>query len=325
MTTTPAPIARVSPLDAAQQAFDHTRRQLFPFRFDRWLALGFVAFLDQCGRTQAAFRLPGGLPDHRGGGEGRGAEGVLSEIGAWIAAHVMIVMAVAAVLLVVVLCLTALVLWINSRGVFMYVDNVATGRADVSRPWREHAARADSYFAWNFGLALAVLTGGIVLVVSAALVALRMVRGHSALPAGIAALVVLVGLLLVLVVASSLSSLALRDFVAPLQMRTGWSCGTAIGLLLTLLRAYPGAFALYVLLKIVFAMVLAFVLLVAACLTCCCALVPVVTQTLLQPAFYFERAWSLCLLRQLGYDLLPPSSGVTFGTKEEPPHAPEPR
>jgi hypothetical protein len=29
----------------------------------------------------------------------------------------------------------------------------------------------------------------------------------------------------------------------------------------------------------------------------------VVTQTFLQPLFFFERAWSLCLLRQLGHDL----------------------
>ena len=45
-------------------------------------------------------------------------------------------------------------------------------------------------------------------------------------------------------------------------------------------------------------------ILLAACDTCCCILVPVVTQTFLQPLFFFERAWSLCLLRQLGYDLL---------------------
>jgi len=43
---------------------------------------------------------------------------------------------------------------------------------------------------------------------------------------------------------------------------------------------------------------------IAACLTCCCALLPVVMQTALQPLFYFERAWSLFLLRQLGYDLV---------------------
>ena len=342
MSTASSATARISPLDAAQQALDYTRRRLFPFRFERWLALGFVAFLDQCGRSQAGLRLPGGLPG--GGGDGGhaghgGAGPVLSEAGAWLAAHVMIVMAVAAVAIVLVLCLTALVLWINSRGVFMYVDNVATGRADVSRPWREHASKAGSYFAWSFGLTVAVLTAGMVVVLSAALMAIRMARGHGSLAAGVAVLIVLAGSFLVLLLLSILASLALRDFVAPLQMRTGSSCGAAITLFIALLRAHPGTFALYVVLKIVFSLVLSFALLVAACLTCCCALIPVVTQTLLQPAFHFERAWSLCLLRQLGYDLLPPivtpvvpppglpplPSDVPFGSKEEPPHVPEPR
>jgi hypothetical protein len=57
-------------------------------------------------------------------------------------------------------------------------------------------------------------------------------------------------------------------------------------------------------LKIAFSMVAGIVIVVAACLTCCCALLPVVMQTALQPLFYFERAWSLFLLRQLGYDLV---------------------
>jgi len=33
MTTAVPAVTRPSPLDAAQQAIDHTRRQLFPFRF----------------------------------------------------------------------------------------------------------------------------------------------------------------------------------------------------------------------------------------------------------------------------------------------------
>jgi hypothetical protein len=318
----------VSPLDAAQEAAAFTRRQLFPFKFERWLALGFVAFLDQCGRTQAGVstRFPMGMPEHGGGGE-HPSGAVLSEAAAWLGAHVMVVMAIAAVALVIVLCFTALVLWINSRGVFMYLDDVATGRADVARPWREHADRADSYFAWSFGLTLGALVGGIVLLVPAALVIVRMVRGSSGFSLGVGVvmtLVVLGGLLLIFVLAFALASLALRDFVAPIQMKTGSSCGAAIGVFLELLRLHPGAFALYVLLKVVFALVLAFVLMIAACVTCCCALVPVITQTLLQPAFHFERAWSLFLLRPLGYDLVSAPPGVTFAVKE-PPHDLEPR
>jgi len=319
----------VSPIDAAQQAFQHMRRQLFPFRFERWLTLGVAAFLDQCGRTQTGFStgFPGGPSGHGGGGEHSPGQ-VLSEAAAWLGAHVMLVMAVAAVVLVLILCFTALLLWINSRGVFVYLDDVATGRADVARPWREHAAKADSYFAWSFGLSLGALTGVILMLVTAAIVVFRVVRGTGGFGASlVVALVVLGSLLLIFVLSFALASLALRDFVAPLQMRTGLSCGACIGLVLGLLRLYPGAFAVYVLLKVVFFMVMAVVVTMAACVTCCCALVPVVTQTLLQPALYFERAWPLFLLRPMGYDLVSAVAGVPFVTKEEPPdvQVPEPR
>jgi hypothetical protein len=92
--------------------------------------------------------------------------------------------------------------------------------------------------------------------------------------------------------------------VAPLQMFTGTSCGPAVRLLVTLVRAHPVPFLLYVLLKVVFEVAQGVLILLAACLTLCCILLPVVTQTVLQPLFFFERAWSLCLLRQMGYDLL---------------------
>jgi hypothetical protein len=51
------------------------------------------------------------------------------------------------------------------------------------------------------------------------------------------------------------------------------------------------------------AMALGVAVLVGACLTCCCGLLPIVHQTLFQPAFFFERAWSLCLVRQMGFDV----------------------
>jgi hypothetical protein len=35
----------------------------------------------------------------------------------------------------------------------------------------------------------------------------------------------------------------------------------------------------------------------------------VVAQTILQPAYYFERAWPLHVLRRLGYDLFPTVAG----------------
>jgi hypothetical protein len=307
MTTAPPAARGPSPLDAAQQAIDHTRRQLFPFRFERWLILGCVAFLDQCGRRSGVggFQTPG--PGGWGGGSGGGGpdRGDVSRAAEWLATHAFLVAGVAAAVLAVMIVFAALVLWLNSRGVFMYLDNVASGRADFERPWREHAARAASYFAWSFGLALATLVGMLVLLVGAVMAVVALVTGPpgSGLTAGLGLGGIFV-LFLALIVTASLASLALRDFVAPLQVRAGVGCGDAIRILLALVRAHAGVFVVYVLLKIAFSIVAGIALMIAACLTCCCVLLPVVMQTALQPLFYFERAWSLFLLRQLGYDLV---------------------
>src|SRR5207249_10455543 len=102
------------------------------------------------------------------------------------------------------------VLWLNSRGVFMYLDNVASGRADFERPWREHAARADSYFAWGFGLALATLVGLLVLVAGAVMAVVALVTGPPG--AGLTACLGLAGcfvLFLELIVIAGLASIVL--------------------------------------------------------------------------------------------------------------------
>jgi hypothetical protein len=296
------PVTAAAPLDAAQQAYEHTRRHLFPFRLERWVALGFVAFLDQCGRSGGgSFNVPG--PGGFGNGDGGGGAGEAERILAWLGAHVALVAVLAAIVLAFIVAFVALLLWINSRAVFMYTDDVATGRPDVARPWREHAAAASSYFAWSFGLSMATLSAVLLLVSAMAASALLLIRGRPSAAVGIALIVVLALLLLGVILAAALASLGLRDFVAPLQLATARPCGEAIGLFLGLVRAHPGVFAVYVLLKIMVMLAVGVVALVVGCLTCCCGFLPVVAQTILQPAYYFERAWPLYVLSALGYAL----------------------
>jgi hypothetical protein len=307
-------------LDAVQRAVEHTRRHLFPFRFERWLTLGFVAFLDQCGRSGVGFtnfQVPGTGTGPGGGGGDAAAE--IERVLLWLGAHVLLVSVLAAAALAFLVVLTAFVLWINSRGVFIYLDDVASGRADVGRPWREHAGHAASYFAWSFALAMATLTAAFLLVLAGAVTAVfvfREGRPPAVMAVGVVAIVALVLLLLVIALAAGLFSMALRDFVAPLQVRTGQSCGVAARTLLGLLRAHPGVFVVYVLLKFAFAMAVGFAALVVGCCTCCCGFLPIVAQTILQPAYFFERAWPLFLLQRLGYDLVPAGVG---SPQEVPP------
>jgi hypothetical protein len=188
----------------------------------------------------------------------------------------------------------------------MYLDAVTSGRAEVARPWREHAQRADSYFGWSFGIVVAALIPlGVGLLLAAAL-AIAFAQGRLGVPAGVAVLIALlpVGMILLLVFPLLfLARIVLRDFVAPLQLVAGVSCGEAARLFEALLLAHPGAFVLYLLLKVVFWVVAGIGVIVGGCLTCCLGFLPIVMQTLFQPIFHFERAWSVFLLRQMGYGL----------------------
>ena len=321
MTTTPLAAPEPSPLEAATGAYEHTRRLLFPFHFERWLALGLVAFLDQCGRGGIGGSVPGGgggpgpgLPGGTGNGSGSAA-GPFGELGAWMGQHVALVASLAAVAITVIIALMALVLWINSRATFVYIENVATGSTDIARPWRAHAERARSYFAWRFALGLGVMVAVLSLIGLGIAAVLTLAGDGYRL---VIALVVLVPLLLAVIVAAALLSVGLRDFAAPIQMAAGVGCGDALRRLGGLVRRHPLAFFLYVVLKVVFGIAQGMATLVAACLTCCCILIPVVTQTFLQPLFFFERAWPLYLLRQMGYDLLTAPAPTPWQVARDP-------
>src|SRR3989304_3990601 len=127
MASAPPTAPSPSPLRAASDAWEHPRRQLFPFRFERWLALGFVAFLDQCGRSGGGGG--GGAPPGPLGG-GVHWEQPFPHLPApptWPAANLALIAALAGFVLAVVLLLVALALWLGSRGIFIYLDDVATG------------------------------------------------------------------------------------------------------------------------------------------------------------------------------------------------------
>ncbi len=293
-TATAAP--RISPIDAAQQAVERTRRQLFPFRFDRWLALGFVAFLDQCGRAMGS---GGGTGGGGSSTRGDGVAGFGPSIPGWLDLGWTVGLALCVVALV--LLVVVLVVWLNSRGVFMYVDNVATGGAHVVRTWRRNRVQAKDYFVWNLGLILLTLAGVLALVVPGVILGLSFHHQGFRL-SRLLALVFLGFLLVCVLIVAGLASVLLRDFVAPIQFRRKVGCRQALEVAMGMVVAHPAAFLVYVLLKAVLAAVLMAVGFLAGCLTCCLGFLPVVRQTLLQPIYYFERAWSLELLRQLGED-----------------------
>jgi hypothetical protein len=151
---------------------------------------------------------------------------------------------------------------------------------------------------------LAGLAGVLVLLVPVLWLVFSLLTGSGGAGA-VVGLVATVLAFLLFVVVLSFFSMLLRDFAAPLQMHLGVPCGQALGTAWGLVKSNAGAFLVYVLLKIVFAIGAGIVALLAGCLTCCLGFLPVISHTILQPLLYFERAWSLFILRQAGYDVFP--------------------
>jgi hypothetical protein len=311
---------RVSAIEAAQQAITLTGQRLFPFRLERWLPLGVVAMLDQCGRGGGgSFNVPGG--GGGGGGDagamGGGAGDEVSQAIEWVQEHLLVIALGGCAVFLLVAALVALVTFLRSRGTFMYIDDVATGRFDIVRPWREHADKAWSFFGWSFGIAIAGFLVVVALLVPIVWSILTLIRsGASALP--IVTIVACVLLVIALAIGLGLFGVLLRDFAAPLQLRLGVATGPALRVAWGLVRTYPLTFLGYLGLKIVFGIAMAICAILAGCFTCCLGFLPVIAQTILQPLLYFERGWSLMILRQAGYDLFPPAPPPV------PPAAPPP-
>src|SRR5687767_7354595 len=272
------------PFAAVQPAWEWTVRHLFrPFRLERWLVLGFLCFLQTCagigfGGGSVGFQVP--TPPFGGpsGSAQRDSEAPapaspaeeLREVEDWLRRHLGLIVAVAVAGALSVLALIVLFQWLGSRAVFCYLDALLTGRDEVARPWREHAALAASFFRARLLLALAAVAGALGIVVPIVLIVIGVVRRQvesggmrEMLPILIAipAVLLWVAVLVAFLVACGLVDLFLYDFVAPLQY----------------LRR-----------------------------TCCCAALPFFGQVILQPLHAFHRLLPLHFLRQFGreFDLL---------------------
>lgn len=290
------------------QAFDWTQRTLFkPFDLYRWLAIGFTAWLATLGESWGG----GGGGGGRGGGNAQGMNDwnpreSWNEARAYIADNLSWLVPTAILALVVVVALSLLILWLSSRGRFMFAHNVALNRADVVVPWRDYQRHGNSLFLFRVVVAL------VGFVFSAPLLVLGGVAGFSMIiaekvSAGPMLLAVVSGLVLVVIgIAFAVVEKLTKDFVVPIMWMRQPSCRSAWGEFGTLLRSRPGNFALYILFHILLTLGAAVLIIALILITCCIAgclfALPYLGTVFLLPYYVFFRSYSLLYLAQYGPD-----------------------
>ncbi len=302
-------IQYVEPLN---RAWNRMKTALFrPFDIHKWFVVGFNAFL-------AALMSS----SNGGGGARAGKEGNFADFihfphtaWAWLTGHPFWAFAILFGVVVAVAVIVVLT-WASSRGVFMFLDNVARDSVEIAKPWREYAKEGRSLFVWRLLLGLAALaTFGLVMTIF-------FVRGAALYDSG-AGLAGIIGpliglglLVLGLVLIWGYIALFLKDFVAALMYRNRISCSQAWKIFLEVFRKYPFHFVGYGI--IIFLLMIAFTVAVifAGLATCCIGfiflVIPYVSTVVTLPVWYTYRAFSLEYLAQFGpeYDVFKrPGSG----------------
>jgi hypothetical protein len=222
----------------------------------------------------------------------------------WIMQNLYWILPLAALLLLIGLALWVVILWLSSRGRFMFLHCVALNKGEVAVPWRKFAHEANSLFLFRLVIGLAGTVVTLPLVVIMALAAWRMIeRGRFAV-GGVLGLVGLGLLLVLLAIVCWVIGRLTTDFVVPIMYRRGIKCLQGWRVLAGLLAGNLGRFILYFLFQIVLAIAIATVIITAVLATCCCLgcllAIPFLGTVLLLPVLVFDRAYSLHYLAQYG-------------------------
>ena len=244
----------VSVIDPINPAIERVKTVLFsPFDLMKWLTIGFCAWLAQLGHANG------------GGGGGNGAQyrGGRGDIGRhvddareYVVNNLDWIVPVGVVVAGIVVGLWLLLLWLSSRGRFMFLDCVVRNKAEVTDPWHRFRHHANSLFAFRAILGLITLAaailpfliGGIVVAASSATL------GFNALSVlGIVAAVMY--FVAVMVVAAVIGKFT-KDFVVPIMYLHTNSSVKAWQMLLDLLSPNKVRFFLYILLQIAIAIVI---------------------------------------------------------------------
>lgn len=297
----------VSVIEPIGPAVERVKVMLFrPFDLGRWFVIGFCAWLAYLGKQ-------GGGPNLNFSGrrEWRTAGHELEAAKEFIIANMFWIAPLAVAAAVASIAVMLLLTWLSSRGRFMLLHCVAEDKAEVKIPWRKFKDQANSLFLFRIVLgligfatiALPVLLGIFFFVFAAVSRQILMF---------VSGLVMLSLIVLLAAIAFGIVGLFTMDFVVPIMFMRRCSCIAAWREFLGLLSANKGRFILYVLFQIFLAVIIGMIVIAGACLTCCCCCcaccvlaLPYIGTVALLPIFVFDRAYSLCYLRQYGpqYDV----------------------
>ena len=287
---------KISVIDPIPTAIERTKLILFqPFDLGKWFKLGFCAFLAMLGEGGGG----GGGGGQGGDGKSEGPE--FDPVWQWIQENLTFILSIAVALFVVGCLLGLLIIWLSSRGKFMFIDGIVHNRGAVVAPWREYQMEGNSLFWFRVVFGFCCFLLFVVLMAGCVLIAMPSIRSGEFGSSAVLALVIGIPLMILFVISAGLINMCLTHFVVPIMylrrigVMSAWSEFRH-----QILAGRIGTFILYFLFQIVIGIAIGILALVGTCLTCCLTIVPYLGTVILLPLFVFARSYHLYFLQQFG-------------------------
>ena len=295
---------------AVSPAWQRMKTMLFrPFSLGKWFTLGVSAWLATLGEGGGS-SFSGNANDFR---KQQGTTGpgqvdfneVMEPIREFMSRYGEHVLMIAIALVVVGIALGLFVTWLRARGKFMFLDNVATNRSEISSPWREFSQHGNSLFWWYvlYGLAC-LLVFAILMGMAFLAVVLPFMRAGTFVRSAIPSIALIGTVWLIVSVIVAYISRFVEDFVIPISYHCDLTIMEAWGKFRTIFRANRGGFVIYglfyLLLGIAATACIFLFVLATCCVGGCIMAIPYVGTVIMLPVTVFFRAYSLEYLSQYG-------------------------
>jgi hypothetical protein len=306
------PISVTAPVEYAVR---RTKLMLFqPFDLAKWFVVGFGAWLAQLGEGGYNFNFNGG------GSSGSSSSSttspslgsVVTTVTTWIHDHLGLIIALVVIAVFIIFALYMLVLWLSSRGRFIFLDNIALNRAAIVEPWKKYARLGNNLMWFRMGFQLIAFNLFLLVMVIAFLLMLPDLRAawpnleNFEIGKGtVLAILVGIGGFLLFGLSIGFCQMCINDFVVPLMYLRGINAWPACKeFVVTMLRGNFWRFVLYGLLKFALALGCGIAAAFIGCLTCCIGLllmmIPYIGTVVTLPIAVFMRCYGLYFFEQFG-------------------------
>ena len=297
----------ISIIKPVNKAIERTKTILFkPFNLEKWFIIGFCAWL--------ADLVQGGF----GGGFNSRCHGDTAEIPAQVTQaiefcklHIVFVIFTVTAAVTIIAAVMLVLLWLSSRGKFMFLDCLAKNKAHIIEPWKIFKKQANGLF----GFRLLIIAAAMICMIPLGILTVWLISLFKSGDAGaiIAIMMFFVMILLIFITVSifGLIKTLTFDFVVPIMYLQRIGIFEAWGKFGPLLWQNFWKIMLYLLFKLLILLCLgaiALTMVILGCCFCCISIIlfiPYIGTVILLPLSSFYRLYSLCYLAQFGaeYDI----------------------